>query len=176
MPDSKGVIAILPVPTEYETSASGPSYTVWRYTLDGGKGVQVPLDVLPTENYMATVSPDANWIIYNNNNKNTFYLGDLRAGTTQPYEPNRSVFHYERGWSPDSRHFIYNGLFLGSVNGSPELIGEGDFLGWIDANRYLYYAEKNIIMGDINGLKEIILADREFFNSPAIFTFILPQT
>lgn len=176
MPDSKGLIAILPVPTDYETSASGPSYTVWRYTLDGGKGVQIPLDVLPTENSMARVSPDTNWIIYNNNIQYAFYLGDLRTGATQLYEPSPVGFHYDRGWSPDSRHFIYHHLFLGSVNGSPEFIGEGDFLGWIDVNHYLYYVDKNIVMGDINGSKEIILADREFFNSPFLFTFILPQT
>jgi hypothetical protein len=175
-PDSKELIVILPVPTEYETSASGPSYTVWRYTLDDGKAVQVPLDVLPTSDDMAVVSPDANWILYNNNIEYAFYLGDLRTGATKPYEPNGSVPYYERGWSPDSQHFIYGGVFLGSVNGSPEFFDGDYFLGWIDANRYLYYADKSIVMGQINGSKEIILANRGSFNTSATFTFILPQT
>jgi len=177
--DSIGLVITLPVPTVYETSASGPSYTVWRYRLDDGQGVQVPLDILPTDVYMATVSPDGNWILYNNNDQYAFYIGDLRAGSTQLYLPSTFVFHYERGWNSDNEHFVYSTapgstLFLGSVNGSPELIGKGEFLGWIDTNRYLYYSDKNILMGDINGPKEIILADHEFFQSPSLFTFILP--
>ena len=178
MPDSKGLLVILPVPTFYETSASGPSYTVWRYFLDGGTGEQVPLDILPTEVYMATVSPDGNWIIYNNNDEYAFYIGDLRTGNTQLYEPKTFAFHYDWGWSPDSKHFIYRTsgkkLYLGSVNGSPELIGKGDFLGWIDSKRYLYHADKNIVMEDIKGSKEIIFADHESFKNRTIFAFILP--
>jgi len=178
MPDSKGLVVILPVPTFYDISASGPSYTVWHYTLDSGTGVEVPLDVLPTEVYMATVSPDGNWIIYNNNDQYAFYIGDLRTSNTQLYEPKTFAFHDGRSWSSDSKHFIYRGtrknLFLGSVNSPPELIGKGEFLDWIDANRYLYYADKHIVLGNINGAKEIILVDHESFNNPVIFTFILP--
>ena len=178
MQDSNGLVVILPVPTFYDTSTSGPSYTVWRYALDTGMGTQVLLDILPTEVYMATVSPDGNWIIYNNNDQFAFYIGDLRTGNSRIYEPQTFAFHDYWSWSPDSKYFTYRGsrktLYLGSVSSSPELIGKGDFLGWIDANRYLYYSDKNIVLGNINGSREIILANHEFFNNPAIFTFILP--
>jgi len=56
------------------------------------------------------------------------------------------------------------------------MIGDGEFQGWIDSSRYLYYADKNIIMGDINGSKEIILADHESFrNRGTVFTFIFTE-
>lgn len=177
MPDSQGLVVILPVSTFYDTSASGPSYTVWLYTLDDGTGVQAPLDILPTEVYMANISPDGSWIIYNNNDQYAFYIGDLRTGNTQLYEPKTFVFHDNRSWSPDSKHFIYRGtrknLFLGSVNNPPELIGRGDFLGWLDANRYLYYLDKNIVMGGIDGGQSVLLADVNGPFSNTIFSFIL---
>jgi hypothetical protein len=180
MPDSTGLIVLLPVPTYYEGNEP-PDYTVWRYALDGSPGIQVSLDPLPGDHNMARVSLDGNWIIYNNYIQNAFYIGNLHTSYTELYESRHYVQHYDWSWSPDNEHFVYSmapgsTLYLGSVNHPPEFIGKGDFLGWMDTNRYLYYAEKNIVMGQINGLKEIILADHEFFNSPAIFTFTLPQT
>lgn len=179
MPDSTGLIVILPVPTFYDTSGGPPSYTVWLYALNDSTGLQVSFDALPRDHYMARSSPDGNWIIYNNYDQNAFYTGDLRTGHLELYEPQPFVFHYDWSWSPDSKHFIYRAsgknLYLGSVNGSPELIGKGEFLGWIDSNRYLYYADKNIVMGDIKGSKEIILTDHESFKNKTIFTFILPE-
>jgi WD40 repeat protein len=133
------------------------------------------------EHYKAEVSPDGNWIIYNREDQNAFYIGDLRTGHTKLYEPEPFIFHYDWSWSSDNQHFVYsatpgNTLYLGSVDGSPELIGKGEFQGWIDPNRFFYYADKNIVMGDVTGSKQIIIADHETFkNRATIFTFILPK-
>lgn len=123
------------------------------------------------------VSPNGRWILYNNDEQYAFYLGDLSTGHTELYEP-QSYISYS--WNSDSEHFIYETsnriLSLGTVDSPPQLIDEGEFLGWIDAKHFLYYTyrDKNIVMGDINGSKEIILADHESFQYPTIFTFIMP--
>jgi hypothetical protein len=180
MPDSKGLIVILPVPTYYEGDEP-PDYTVWRYALDGSPGIQISLDPLPGDHNMARVSLDGNWIIYNSYRQNAFYIGNLRTSHTELYESRDYVQHYDWSWSPDNEYFVYgmapgNTLYLGSVNHSPELIGRGVFQGWIDSNRFLYHVDKNIVMGDVKGSKQIILAGHESFkNRTTIFTFILPR-
>ena len=178
MPDSKGLIILLPVQTYFEVGYS-PAYSVWRYALDDGGGVQVLLDPFPMNVYGAQISPDGNRIIYNNDDQYAFYIGDLRAGNTQLYLPKTFAFHDFWSWNSENEHFVYstapgNTLYLGSISESPKRIGQGDFLGWIDANSYLYYVDKNVVLGEVNGSKEIILVDHEFFNNPAVFTFILP--
>jgi hypothetical protein len=97
------------------------------------------------------VSPDGHWITYINFNEG-FFIGDLQQGQTQPY-PNPSL---PNEWSPDSTHFVYETfpsgklvLYLASVNAPPALIGEGEFLGWLDASKYLYYTEKTFVVGEI---------------------------
>ena len=172
-PDSQGLIILLPVRTNFDLGYIS-EFTVWRYTLNDGKGIQIPLDIFPTEGIAGMVSPDEKWILFNNAEEHYgFYLGNLSTGHAELNAPEAYMSYY---WSSDSEHFIYsNGdIYLGSINSPPQLIGGDDFLGWIDANRYLYYADKNIVLGNINGSREIILADHEFFNNPAIFTFILP--
>jgi len=176
-PDSKGLIILLPVRTNFDLGYIS-EFTVWRYTLNDGKGIQVPLDILPTEGKPGMVSPDGKWILYNSTeNHYGFYLADLNTGHAELYASEGYISYY---WSSDSEHFIYsNGdLYLGSINGSPQRIGDGDFLGWIDSSRYFYYIRReNIIMlGNIDGNQSIVsIHIPETFSPKALFTFILPQ-
>jgi Tol biopolymer transport system component len=174
-PDSKGLIILLPVRTNFDLGYIS-EFTTWHYTLNDGKGTQIPLDIHPTEGKPGMVSPDGKRILYNNNDEHYgFYIGNLSTGHAEVYDPEGYVSY---SWNSDSKHFIYelpnSILYLGSVESIPELIGRGEFLGWIDSNRYLYYADKNIVLGNINGSKEIILVNHESFQSNAFFSFILP--
>jgi hypothetical protein len=179
MPDLTGLVVILPVPTYYESNEP-PDYTVWHYALDGTPGKQVSLDPLPRGHYMAKVSPDGNWIIYNNYKQSAFYVGDLRTGHTELYESQLYVDYYDWSWSPDSKHFIYKAagkLYLGSMTESPVVIGSGGFLGWVDSNHYLYYEDKTIVYGEIGGGQKIIFTGaNQFFQNRSTFTFIFPET
>lgn len=160
--DSTDLIVILPVPTFYDTSGGAPQYTVWRYALDGSSRVQMPLDPLPKSHNIAQVSPNGNWILYENDETFSFYLGDLREGSVQIYEPYPPVIRYE--WSRDNKHFIYEfsgDMLLGSVASSATIISKGDLIGWVDANRYLYYdyAVRSIVMGELGRESRLVLAN-----------------
>jgi len=168
--DSNGLIVVLPLPTFFDTSGGAPHYTVWRYALDGSPGIQVPLVPIPKD--LVSVSPDGNWVAYRDD-QGALYLGDLRDGSAQLYEsrPGFSLFE----WSLDSRYFVYGGgsLYLISINASPLFVDKGDFIGWLDANRYLYISDKTIVMGNVDGEKKAILnAAYEVYRESTFFTFV----
>jgi len=166
--DSNGLIAVLPFPTFYDTSGGAPHYTVWRYALDGSLGIQVPLDPMPKD--LVAISPDGNWATYHDE-LGALYIGDLRDGNSQLYEPRPGFPLYE--WSSDSLHFVYGALHLGSVNVPPLFIDKGDFIGWLDANRYIYSSDNTIVMGNVDGEKKVILNGAyEYFRENTFFTFI----
>ncbi len=149
--NSSELILALPINTFYDTSQP-PTYTIWRYSLDTGLGIQINLDPPPMSNEPIWASPDGNWITYNNYYEHSFYLGDLRAGGAQPYE-----IALPYAWSLDNIHFVYtvsqpggSDLYLASVNASPVFVGKGEFVGWLDANRYIYFANQTFIMGEID--------------------------
>ena len=171
MQDSNGLIVVLPLQTFFDTSGGAPNYTIWRYALDGSPGAQVHLDPMPRD--LVKVSPDGNWVIFHDE-RGALYIGDLRNGSSQSYEPRPGFSLYE--WSPDSRYFIYGGvdLYRVSTNASPVFIDKGDFIGWLDANRFLYISGKTIVMGSVDGEKKAILSDvYEVFRENIFFTFVL---
>lgn len=145
LPDSSGLLVLLPTESEYDRE--GPArYTVWRYPLDGSASAQIPLDPPLTDAGPIGVSPDRNWLLYNPLAEGTMAslnLADLQEGSSQAYAPPGAA----QGWSPDSKHFVYDligqGLFLGRVGDAPVSIGRGTFLGWIDAARFLYFEKEN---------------------------------
>lgn len=153
IPDSSELILALPINKLYDTSLP-PTYAIWRYSPSTNTAVQVNLDPPPMSNGPARVSPDGNWITYINHYEG-FFLGNLQEGVAQSYQ-----LGLPHEWSPDSVHFVYEashpsgtglGLYLASVNAPPVLIGEGDFLGWLDASKYLYYnyIDKIFLLGEI---------------------------
>jgi hypothetical protein len=140
--DSSGLVLALPINTFYDT-APPPTYEIWRYSLKTGRGTLIELNPPVMGHAQIPVSSDGNWITYINHEEGSFYLGDLRQGNTQSYE----VFAYPDEWSPDNEHFVYNpsvvgspGLYLGSTDAPPILIGCGEFVRWLDARRYICYS------------------------------------
>jgi Tol biopolymer transport system component len=154
--DSTEFIVTLPVGSEYDMD--GPeTHSVWRYTLDGSAPVQISLNPPPIGSDYS-ISPDGNWILYDyyyypgkTDEAVTpgLYLGNLHNGDVQLYSQNVIV----PVWSSDSTHFIYEGqeLFLGTINAPPAPIGKGRFLGWGDANQFLYSMNAIIVIGDVGG-------------------------
>lgn len=178
--NSKELIVALPSETFYDDSYLSPRYTIWRYSLDTGKGTQINLDPPPMGHYEAKFSPDGNWAIYNNYEQGTFYVGDLREGRTKLYEPRPGAYTYSH-WSPDSTYFVYEkgagrALYLGSYDKLPVFISKGHFIGWIDAQRYLYFVKDTVVAGTINGdFRQILGNANEGFVDGIGFTFVLME-
>lgn len=99
-----------------------------------------------------SVSPDGNWIaftLFEQGDQDGVYLGNLRDGTSQRIYPPQSSKGIEvhdpsslnyYGWSPDSRHFIFEDWYdtiMGNIQGEATLVGRGGICGWIDKNHYL---------------------------------------
>lgn len=152
--DSTELVVTLPIEAEY--NMDGPAMrSVWRYAVDGNAKVQVPLTPPPiSDDY--SISPDGNWILYTyyyypGKTDETvtpgLYLGNLRDTGTQLYSSETVV----PSWSPDSIHFAYGGLFLGSIDGLPQPIGDGRLIGWGDATHYLYFFNEMIVIGEVDG-------------------------
>lgn len=180
--DSTELIATLPAREIFDMS--GPeTLSVWRYSIDSSRGVQVAIDP-PLLDSDYAVSPDGNWILYNyfyypgktaENVISGLYLGNLRDGSTQLYAPGIAT----PVWSLDSTHFIYDGLFLGGVDSSPQPIGEGRLLGWGDATRYLYIFDGEIVIGKVDGGVLSIpvgASGKSPAGWPDLFTFIFLDT
>jgi Tol biopolymer transport system component len=180
--DAAALTLLLPVPTFYDTSGGAPPYTIWHYRFDNDTAVQVQLDPIPKSHNIAQVSPDGKWILYENDEQNSYILGNLREGRAKVYESRPPVYRYE--WSPDSTHFLYeigDTLYLGSVITTPTLIGDSDLIGWVDADQYLYYdhADNSIKMRNVERETELVLGNVPqalFPDNPDRFIFIwLPQ-
>jgi Tol biopolymer transport system component len=151
--DSKELIVAIPINTYYEIGAER-IYTIWHYSLDTGKGVQISLEPSSIGGDPVSMSPDGNRIIYADG-EGIFKIGDLLTGRAQVYIPNPDTYSFHN-WSSDNTHFIYDstvgaGLHVGSLDGPPVLIGKGDFVGWLDANRYLYLINKTLLIGKVDG-------------------------
>jgi len=176
--DSSGLVIVIPTNTHYDT-APDPRYQVWSYSLTGQSGSQIDLTPAPVGTDAIRVSPDGNWILYTNYDDGLCYLGDLRKGHTKSLGSLQTVFGYE--WSSDSIHFVYGvpqaggrGISLGSVNSTPNFIGNGDFIGWLDDSRYLYTTDRTILMREIGEEATLILPGVPtslFPGNPAGFVF-----
>jgi Tol biopolymer transport system component len=176
--DSTELIVTLPVGPEY--NMDGPeTRSVWRYSIDGKTKVQVSLNPPPIDSDYS-VSPDGNWILYSyyhypgktdESVTPGLYLGNLREGSAELYSQDVVI----PTWSPDSSHFVYDGLFLGAIDSPPKSIGEGSFLGWSDANHYLYFTDGMIAMEEIGGPTKSFSVDvpeSSIAVWPYLFTFV----
>ncbi len=141
--DSTNLIVSLPAREVFDMS--GPeAFTIWRYSINDGTQTQLTFDPQPLDSCCA--SPDGNWFLYpyyyypgktSDTRAEGLYLGNTHNNSVQFYDPEYYYYH----WSPDSVHFVYGAhkLFLGSISEQPKIIDDGQFLGWLDNNRFLYY-------------------------------------
>lgn len=180
--DSTELVVTLPIEAEY--NMDGPAMrSIWHYSVNGATKVQASLTPPPiSDDY--SISPDGNWILYSyyfypGKTDETvipgLYLGNLREGGTLLYSPNIVV----PMWSTDNIHFVYDGLFLGGVDSSPQPIGEGRLLGWGDATRYLYIFDGEIVIGKVDGGVLSIpvgASGKSLAGWPDLFTFIFLDT
>lgn len=154
--DSTELIVTLPAREIFDMS--GPeTLFLWRYAVDGSRGMQVTLDPPLLASYY-NISQDGNWILYyyfyypgktDETIPTGFYLGNLQTDESKFYSTGTGID--PPVWSVDSRHFVFDYLFLGVVDGSPTSMGDGHFLGWADANHYLYASNGVIIIRDVGG-------------------------
>ena len=114
--------------------------------MDGNVAVQIPLyppiQDVEINPHCFSISPDRNWILYNNVSGTEIksYLGNLINGQSQEYEWHESSEESAIKWSPDSKHFASSSSsydFIGSVDGPAIKVG-GHFINWIDLNHYFY--------------------------------------
>jgi dipeptidyl aminopeptidase/acylaminoacyl peptidase len=154
MPNSRELIVL---PSKFDPSTAGIPVLrqVWRYSLDGNSGREIPLDPSPIGDAFS-ISPDGNWIAYSYEPNELdpdatsgVYLGNLRDGTSRLiFEPPLNEAGYQDlpfsydAWSPDNIHFIFSDhdrMFLGNIRGEIVELGRGmGILGWIDNRRYLF--------------------------------------
>jgi hypothetical protein len=155
--DSDKLILALPINTFYDSSPP-PVYEVWRYSVDTGVGTQIPLDPPPSGLYPVWAASDGNRLLYKNYDERSTYLVELRGGRAGPYKPDEATEPCE--WSPDNVHFLYrsyqpdkSGVYLGSVDAPPVFVGRGECVGWLDADRFVYYNfnDNGYVLNDING-------------------------
>jgi len=169
LPDSSGLIAILPSDIYNEPATPPHTFTAWRYTIankvDNGAAVQILIDPPIVFNSACnfSVSPDRNWIFYISDRIPSLYLGNMNDAHSQAYNWENgcpSLLVASPQWSPDSQHFAWQGTIV-AVDGTSISI-DGDFIGWIDAKYYFYSAIENngvkIHIGEING-KSIALPE-----------------
>lgn len=160
--DSSKLIVMPPIPVNEIPSNIGYPvlHTVWQYSLDSSPGVEIRFTPHPVGEAFS-ISPDGSWIAYSYYKDHVewdlgvasgVYLGNLRDGTSQlmnvpSLESTDLPFRYY--WSPDSAHFIFEAIsdqmYLGNVYGKITLLSGGEFLGWMDATRYLHGA---VAMGE----------------------------
>jgi Tol biopolymer transport system component len=160
--DSTELIITLPV--REIADLSGPeSLLVGRYPLDGSNSMQVAFDP-PVLDGDYDVSPDGNWILYfyfyypgktDETIPTGIYLSNLQTGESKLH----STGIGPPIWGPDSRHFVFDYLFLGVVDGPQIFLNATNFLGWVDAEHYLCVSNGMIGIGDVNGEIELFDVD-----------------
>ena len=184
LPDSSGLVIALPANSENDWSyydfGLTTDYSVWRYMLNGDPGIRLSPDTLPPQDLDAAcpvveVSPDGNWMLYNHATPTLtgydegFYIENLKDGHTQLVKTGISCATYgSSSWSPDNKHFLHGGLgmgdyFIGAVSELSVPIS-GYFLGWIDANHYLYFDPKVVkgFIGEIDGQTILTFSFRDY--------------
>lgn len=168
LPDSSGLIAILPADKFNEPTTPPYTYTVWRYTIsnttDNNSAMQLPLDppVIFISGCNFSISPGGNWIFYisDGNGKGvgmpSLYIGNLTDGHSNSYDWRGgcpSSYATSPQWSSDNQHFASQST-IGAIDGISISI-DGDFRGWIDTSHFFYETiEENMrktYIGEIGG-------------------------
>ncbi len=166
LPDSSGLIIALPTETDfYGPRLSGdPTYSIWRYLFDGDVATPIPLNpplswAHMESNDIISISPNREWVIYLTEDYK-LYKGNLLDGNTNLLLPYR--YFLPMLWSLDNIHFAHlsnpEGNILASVKAPPGY-PPGQFLGWIDRERFIYFPYSTsmnkdnipVLVGEVNG-------------------------
>ena len=170
LPDSSGLIVIVPDSDTFVAGFDVPAYSVWRYDIDTVTATQIPLTpslVYIPGGYVCggyNVSLDRKWILYLGSEDYTrsisgdgdyaLYIGNLHTGQAQRYDIR---FCAKYSWSPDSEHFLYGNIL--SAMGKPSIeIWTPNTIGWVDDFHFLIpddnpkpSEEINILVAEIRG-------------------------
>lgn len=149
LPDSSGLIVIVPDGVAFVAGFDVPAYSVWRYEMDTAAATRISLTpslvnlpVVTCGGYQ--VSPDGKWILYYGSEDYTrdplggtysLYIGDLHNGQVQRYD--KLYCWGGGGWGPDSRHFSY-GDRLGVVGKPSIAIMFSQLNVWVDGFHFVF--------------------------------------
>jgi hypothetical protein len=153
LPDSSGLIVVVPDGIQFVAGFDMPAYSVWRYDIDTATATRIPLTPSLVDLPVATcggygVSPDGKWILYYGSEDYTrdplggtysLYIGDLRNGQVQRYD---MLYCWGGGgWGPDSRYFSY-GDRLGIIGKPSIAIRFSQLNRWVD-NFHFIFSDNN---------------------------------
>lgn len=163
LPDSSGLIVIVPDGVALVGGFDVPAYSVWRYDMDTAAATRISLTpslVYIPGGYICSgynVSPDRKWILYFSSEDYTslpfydldeayaLYIGNLHNGQAQRYDIR---FCAEYSWSPDSQHFLY-GNILGAMSKPSIEIMSPNVIGWIDNFHFIFAESEQINASEI---------------------------
>ena len=168
LPDSSGLILIVPDGATFVGGFDVPAYSVWRYDMDTASATRISLTPSLVDLPIATcgghqVSPDGKWILYYGSEDYTrdpldgtysLYIGDLRNGQVQRYD--KLYCWGGGGWGTDSRYFSY-GDKLGVIGNASITIRFSQLNRWVDDFHFVFSdnnlkpSETRTLMAEIKG-------------------------
>jgi hypothetical protein len=169
LPDSSGLIVIVPDDVTIVGGYDVLAYSILRYDINTSAATRIQLTPslvgFPDDCMCGgiQVSPDGNWIFYYGSEDYTrvlfdetygLYIGDLHNGQVQRYD--KLYYWGGGGWGPDSRHFSY-GDRLGSVGKPAIAIIFSQLNRWVDDFHFVFAdnnpkpSETKTVVAEIKG-------------------------
>ena len=191
--DSSTLFALPPRVWNGNIYENVPPNTIWKCPVRSGSPVEIQLIPPPLSDIYA-ISPDGKWIVYTYAHvgfldeadlaiPRGIYLGNLQDGSTKLLAGEPKAGQYFQ-WSPDNSHFIFtrtsrsqNLAVLGDVvtGELTQLKDIRDFIGWIDANHYLFgNAEMGVV--DLETTFNVAEFAGVSASYPGTFAFVLLKT
>ncbi|MDK1118327.1 MAG: hypothetical protein QGM50_05985 [Anaerolineae bacterium] len=117
--------------------------------------------IAPHQDGSPYLSPDGGYLIYtaiSSDGMESLYLMDS-SGATKPYSPSANSVR-ALGWLNDSTRFVYSidefsQAYLGDIFGPPKQIElpPMDKIQWVDTDTYIALENRNLYLGDLNGVR-----------------------
>lgn len=169
LPDSSGLIVIVPDGVASVGGYNVLAYSIFRYDINTSVATRIQLTPslvgFPDDCMCGgiQVSPDGKWILYNGSEDYTLdplggtyslYIGDLHNGQVQRYD--KLYYWGGGGWGPDSRHFSYEDR-LGAVGKSSIPIIFSQLNSWVDDFHFVFAdnnpkpSETKAVVAEIRG-------------------------
>lgn len=179
-PDSTSLRVVVP-PADPLAEPQQPTQ-LWSMTADGAEKILLAtIFPAPFSWDPQAFAPDLSRVAYvqaagePTDNIRALHLSKPDGSGDQVYDQGVSLVFL--GWGLDSAHFAYmkfseteTGLYLGSITGEPVKVAslpDLNWLGWVDANRYLYAIKES-------GSWDLMLGDQASETSKIIETLSAP--